>query len=118
MRGKRSAVESGESVENADNFGDFIGSNVFWDDDDGTTARAEGDFLATLSWLIVLGLGGARLFEMKVVRVDGFSRGSREREGRGRQVEGAGLSETSETRGFEEGFGNRLRIVFGKPVLE
>src|SRR5215207_7882790 len=78
-QGKTSlAVESGEGVKNADNFGDFIGSNVFWDDDNGTAARAQRNFLTTLSWLLIL--GEARLFEMNVVRFYGFNRGSRERE--------------------------------------
>jgi hypothetical protein len=72
-------------MENADNFGDFIGSNVFWDDDNGTASGAERDFLATLSWLLIR---GARLFKMNVVRFGGFTGESREREGRGRQVEG------------------------------
>ena len=42
------------------NFGDFIGSNVFRDDDNRATTWAERDFLAALRGLIVQRLWRAR----------------------------------------------------------
>jgi hypothetical protein len=103
-------------VENADNFGDFIRSNIFWNNDGSAAARAEGNFLAALRRLFVW--DRARLFEMKVLMLGRFSWRSRKWEGRGGNMKGTRLIKSCKAGRFEESFCNGFGVVFCEAIFE